>query len=139
LPFSNVDGQFGRDESGSFVITSGGANMWQAVDRYSSLYLPAGADEDWSATVKIESQGNSHGSAKAGLIVRNDVTAPGESGGYAALGIRPSGGFEWLRSSNGQGQLNASDSGGSTTYPAWVRIERDGDLYSAYWSTNGET
>src|SRR5690606_31384738 len=116
--FTNARGEFERGEDGSFVITSGGGNMWNAVDEYSSLYLPAGADENWSATVKVVSQGNSHGSAKAGLIVRNDVTAPGQSAGYAALGIRPSGGFEWLRSANGNGQLNASSSGGSTTYPA---------------------
>ncbi|QGH70029.1 ThuA domain-containing protein [Pseudactinotalea sp. HY158] len=137
--FSNVGGEFSRGQDGSFVIDSGGANMWQGVDEYSSLYLPAGADEDWSATVKIASQGNSAGSAKAGLFVRNDVTAPGTSAGYGALGIRPSGGFEWLRSSDGSGQLNASDSGGSTSYPAWVRLERNGEDYQAYWSTDGET
>src|SRR5699024_4830328 len=85
--FSNVGGEFSRGADGSFVIDSGGENMWQGTDEYSSLYLPAGADEDWTATVKIVSQGNSAGSAKAGIFVRNDVTAPGESGGYAALGI----------------------------------------------------
>src|SRR5699024_1808303 len=108
------------------------------TDEYSSLYLPAGADEDWTATVKIVSQGNSAGRAKAGIFVRNDVTAPGESGGYAALGLRPQGGFEWLRSTDASGKLNASDSGGSTKYPAWVRLERNGDDYRAYWSTDGE-
>ncbi|WP_168202603.1 ThuA domain-containing protein [Georgenia wutianyii] len=137
--FTNARGQFDRGEDGSFVITSGGANMWNAADEYSSLYLPAGADENWSATVKIVSQGNSHGSAKAGLIVRNDITAPGQSPGYAALGIRPSGGFEWLRSANGNGQLNASTGSGSTAYPAWVRIVRDGAEYTAFHSTDGVT
>ncbi|WP_152189228.1 ThuA domain-containing protein [Georgenia satyanarayanai] len=136
--FTNARGEFSRGEDGSFVITSGGANMWNAVDEYSSLYLPAGADENWSATVKVVSQGNSHNSAKAGLIVRNDITAPGQSAGYAALGIRPSGGFEWLRSANGNGQLNASTGAGSTAYPAWMRIVRDGDQYTAFHSTNGE-
>ncbi|WP_127573369.1 ThuA domain-containing protein [Georgenia faecalis] len=136
--FTNAGGEFSRGEDGSFVITSGGANMWNATDQYSSLYLPAGADENWSATVKVNSQTNTHGSAKAGLIVRNDITAPGASPGYAALGIRPSGGFEWLRSTNTSGQLNASTAAGATTYPAWTRIVRDGDEYTAFWSTNGE-
>ncbi|MEE6286919.1 ThuA domain-containing protein, partial [Georgenia sp. MJ173] len=138
LTFSNVDGEFSRGEDGTFTINSGGGNMWNAVDEYSALYMPAGADERWSATVKINSQGNSHGSAKAGLIVRNDVTAPGESAGYAALGLRPNGGFEWLRSTNTSGQLNASSDAGSTSYPAWMRLERNGDDYTAFWSTDGE-
>lgn len=136
--FSNVEGTFARGDDGSFVIDSAGENMWQGTDEYSSLFLPAGADEDWSTTVRINSQGDPDGNAKAGLIVRNDVTAPGESPGYAALGIRPSGGFEWLRSTDESGQLNASDSAGSTTYPAWVRIQRDGDDYTAFWSSDGE-
>ncbi|MEE6274635.1 ThuA domain-containing protein, partial [Georgenia sp. MJ206] len=135
--FTNAGGEFARGEDGSFTITSGGSNMWNAADEYSSLYLPAGADENWSATVRIDSQTNTHGSAKAGLIVRNDITAPGSSTGYAALGIRPSGGYEWLRSTNTSGQLNASTSAGSTSYPAWTRIVRDGDEYTAFWSSNG--
>ncbi|WP_299275596.1 ThuA domain-containing protein, partial [uncultured Georgenia sp.] len=137
--FTNAAGEFDRGEDGSFIIDSGGRNMWNAVDEYSALYLPAGADENWSATVKITRQGNSHNSAKAGLIVRNDITAPGQSAGYAALAIRPNGGFEWLRSANGNGELNASTSAGSTGYPAWVRLVRNGDQYTAFWSRDGQT
>ncbi|MFC4627620.1 ThuA domain-containing protein [Promicromonospora alba] len=135
--FSNADGEFEQLATGRYVIESGGANMWQGVDQYSAIYRE-GTDRHWTATVRINSQGNSHGSAKAGIIVRNDVTQPGSSPGYAALGIRPSGGFEWLRG-NDAGQLVTSTGGGSTAYPAWVRLVRDGDLYSAYWSSDGET
>lgn len=135
--FSNAGGVFEQRSTGRYVIDSGGANMWQGTDEYSTVYRE-GSDRHWSATVKINSQGNSHGSAKAGIIVRYDVTQPGSSPGYAALAIRPSGGFEWLRG-NAAGQLVTSSSGGSTAYPAWVRLVRDGDLYSAYWSSDGET
>jgi hypothetical protein len=135
--FSNADGEFEQLSAGRYVIDSGGANMWQGTDQYSTIFRE-GSDRHWSATVRINSQGNSHGSAKAGIIVRNDVTQPGSSPGYAALGIRPSGGFEWLRG-NAAGQLATSSGGGATAYPAWVRLVRDGDLYSAYWSSDGET
>jgi cytochrome c len=134
--FTNAGGVFEPTENG-FSITSGGANMWQATDEYSSLYLPQGADEDWSATVKIASQGNSNGSAKAGIFVRNDVTQPSESPGYAALGIRPANGFEWLRDSDGNGELDASTGASTTSYPAWVRVARAGNQYYSYWSKNG--
>jgi glucose/arabinose dehydrogenase/PKD repeat protein/type 1 glutamine amidotransferase len=134
--FSNAAGQFETLGGGAFAITSGGANMWQGTDEYSSLYRE-GVDDTWSVTVRVDSQENSHGSAKAGIIVRNDVTQPGASAGYAALGIRPSNGFEWLRG-NAQGQLVESTGAGSTDYPAWMRLVRDGDLYTAYWSLDGE-
>ncbi|WP_265521974.1 ThuA domain-containing protein [Oerskovia flava] len=134
--FTNANGSFEQLAEGRFVITSGGTNMWQGVNQYSTIYREQGADENWSATVKINSQGNSHGSAKAGIIVRNDVTQTGNSPGYAALGIRPSGGFEWLRA-GANGQLSASTAASTTSYPAWVRIERDGDLYTASWSKDG--
>jgi hypothetical protein len=135
--FSNADGEFEQLAAGRYVIDSGGANMWQGTDEYSTIFRE-GSDRHWTATVRINSQGNSNGSAKAGLIVRNDVTQPGSSPGYAALGIRPSGGFEWLRG-NAAGQLVTSTGGGSTAYPAWVRLVRDGDLYTAYRSSDGET
>ncbi|WP_454854975.1 Ig-like domain-containing protein [Promicromonospora soli] len=135
--FTNADGEFEQLSTGRYVIDSGGANMWQGTDEYSTIFRE-GSDRHWSATVRINSQGNSHGSAKAGIIVRNDVTQPGSSPGYAALGIRPSGGFEWLRG-NAAGQLVTSTGGGSTAYPAWVRLVRDGDLYTAYRSSDGET
>ena len=137
--FSNTGADFERPDSDTWIVTSGGNNMWQSVDEYGAAYRPAGADDSWTATVKIESQGNSDGNAKAGLIIRNDVTQPGESAGYAALGMRPNGGFEWLRDINGNGELDAATSASSTSYPNWVRITRDGADYQAYWSKDGET
>ncbi|GAB3161871.1 hypothetical protein GCM10027059_13090 [Myceligenerans halotolerans] len=135
--FSNADGTFEQLGQGAYRITSGGANMWQGTNEYSTIYREAGAGEQWSATVRIDSQENSHTSAKAGIIVRNDVTQTSGSAGYAALAMRPSGGFEWLRG-NADGQLVTSSSASTTSYPAWVRLVRDGDQYSAYWSKDGE-
>ncbi|MCB7137993.1 ThuA domain-containing protein [Cellulosimicrobium marinum] len=135
--FTNANGTFEQLAEGRYLVTSGGANMWQGTNEYSTIYREQDADENWSATVKINSQGNSNGSAKAGIIVRNDVTQTGSSQGYAALGIRPSNGFEWLRG-NASGQLATSTGASTTSYPAWVRIVRDGDLYTAYWSKDGE-
>lgn len=91
--FTNANGTFEQLAEGKYLVTSGGANMWQGTNEYSTIYREQGADENWSATVKINSQGNSNGSAKAGIIVRNDVTQTANSQGYAALGMRPSGGF----------------------------------------------
>ncbi|NEE03496.1 ThuA domain-containing protein [Phytoactinopolyspora halotolerans] len=138
VTFSNADGAFDRPDTDTWVIDSAGANMWQGTDQYSAAYLPAAGGEEWTATVKIESQTNSHNSAKAGLIVRNDVTQPGSSPGYAVMAMRAGNSFEWLRDTDGNGQLDASTSAGTHGYPAWVRVVRDGDQYTSYWSKDGE-
>jgi glucose/arabinose dehydrogenase/PKD repeat protein len=136
--FGNVTATFDRPDTDTWVVDAGGANMWQDTDEYGAVYLPGAAGTEWTATVRVASQGNSAGSAKAGLIVRNDVTQPGRSPGYAALAIRPSGGFEWLRDGDGNGTLDTSTGASTTSYPAWVRLVRDGDSYTAYWSKDGE-
>ncbi|WP_158564241.1 ThuA domain-containing protein [Jiangella anatolica] len=139
---ANANGAFDRPDNNTWVIESGGGNMWQGTDEYSAVYLPgaAGATGDqWTATAKVVSQTNSNASAKAGLIVRNDVTQPGVSPGYAAMAMRAGLAYEWLRDSDGNGQLDASTSAGQHGYPAWVRIVRDGDQYTSYWSNDGET
>ncbi len=138
VQFTNAGGEFEKVSDGVFRITGAGNNTWQGTDQYSSLFLPGGADDDsWEAVVKVNSQDNTAGAAKAGIMVRNDMAAPGSSGGYAFVGIRPSGGVEFLRDTDGDGGLDASDQGGSSTYPMWVKLARDGDNYTAYYSSNG--
>jgi regulation of enolase protein 1 (concanavalin A-like superfamily) len=140
VPFSNVDGTVEKVGAGAFSITGAGDNTWQSVDEYSSLYLPGGADDDsWEAVVKVNGQTHTNGSAKTGIMVRNDMTAPGQSAGYAFVGIRPANGVEFLRDTNGDGQLDASSAAGTTAYPTWIKLVRDGSQYSAYYSRNGST
>lgn len=137
VPFTNADGVFERLGEGRFRITGAGADTWQGIDEYSTLYAPAGGDEDWEAVVKVDAQQDTNGSAKAGVIVRNDLTQPGTSPGYAMVGIRPSGGVEFLADPDGNGQLNTSVAGGTTSYPVWVKLKRSDASYTAYFSKNG--
>ncbi|MEU6414066.1 ThuA domain-containing protein [Microbispora sp. NPDC046933] len=137
--YANTTASFDRPDQDTWIVKAGGENMWQGTDQYGSVYLPAAAGDTWTATVKIESQTNTNNSAKAGLIVRNDITRPGVSPGYAAMTMRAGLGFEWLRDTDGNGQLDASTGAGTTSYPSWVRIVRDGGKYYGYWSKDGKS
>ncbi|WP_198165963.1 ThuA domain-containing protein [Agromyces laixinhei] len=139
IPFTNAEGTFERIGDGQFRITGAGDDTWQGTDEYSTLYAPAGGDEDWEAVVKVDAQQNTNGAAKAGIIVRNDMTQPGTSPGYAMVGIRPAGGVEFLSDPDGNGQLNNSVQAGTTSYPVWVKMKRAGADYTAYFSKDGTT
>jgi PKD repeat protein/type 1 glutamine amidotransferase len=135
-PFTNVNGAFERLASG-FRIIGAGNDTWQGTDQYSALYQPAGGDDRYDAVVRVDAHTMTHGSAKAGLIVRNDMTQPGVSPGYAMVALRPAGGMEFLTDADGNGTLNTSVGGGTSGTPKWLKLSRRGDSYSGYWSNTG--
>ena len=137
VPFTNVNGEFERLGAGQFRITGAGADAWQGTDQYTTLYQPAGGDDEYDAVVRVDASTVTNSSGKAGLIIRNDMTQPGTSPGYAMLAWRPSGGMEFLTDPDGNGQLNASVAGGTTSVPKWLKLSRRGGEVSAYWSNNG--
>ena len=139
-PFTNVNGEFERLGAGQFRVTGAGADAWQGTDQYTTLYHPAGGDDDVRrGRPRRRAAPSPNSSGKAGLIIRNDMTQPGTSPGYAMLAWRPSGGMEFLTDPDGNGQLNASVAGGTTSVPKWLKLSRRGGEVSAYWSNNGTT
>ncbi|MFC5729434.1 MULTISPECIES: ThuA domain-containing protein [Nocardioides] len=138
-PFTNVNGAFEKLGPGQFRITGAGNDTWQAIDQYSTLFHPGAADEKWEAVVRVDAHTMTHGAAKAGIMVRNDITLPGVSPGYAMVALRPSGGIEFLTDTNGNGQLDSSVQSGTSGTPKWLKLRRDEGGYSAAWSNNGTT
>ena len=87
--------------------------------------------------MKINEPGRTtNGSAKAGIIVRNDVTQPGSSPGYAAHRHPAGGGFEWLRDTDGNGQLDAS-TGAARRLPGLGAARARRRHVLGYWSNDG--
>ncbi|HSF37478.1 MAG TPA: DUF1349 domain-containing protein, partial [Nocardioides sp.] len=139
VPFSNVDGEFERLGTGAFRISGAGANAWQGTDQYTTLFKPGGGDDSYDAIVRVDASTLNHNSGKAGLIIRNDMTQPGTSPGYAMLAWRRAAGMEFLSDPDGNGQLNASTAGGASTVPKWLKLSRRGAEVSAYWSNDGDS
>jgi hypothetical protein len=94
--------------------------------------------------VEITSQDNTNAWAKAGIIVRNDVTNAAAAPGFLILCEAPGHGYVIQWDANGDGQLDSSSapSGqglGTAAYPSWLRLVRSGTSYTGYYSTDGAT
>lgn len=75
---------------------------------------------------------------KAGIVVKNDMTDPGSSTGYVALGLFPPG-LSWLNwDSDDDGYLDDGSGWSELWPPCWLKIEKDGTTFTGYQSTDGE-
>jgi hypothetical protein len=127
-------------ESGTQLgIRAQGADLYNGTNEYGSIYLP-GAEHDGSVTtVKLNSQSDTDVWAKAGIMVRNDITQPNTSPGYVALVATPGNGYLLDWDSDGDGKLDSQDSTGTAAYPSWLKLVRNGTSYSGYYSTDDAT
>ncbi|MER5513406.1 NEW3 domain-containing protein [Streptomyces sp. NPDC002763] len=120
-------------------IRAQGADLYNGTNEYGTVYLP-GAEHDGSVTtVKLDSQSDTDVWAKAGIMVRNDITQPNTSPGYLALVATPGNGYLLDWDSDGDGKLDSQDSTGTATYPSWLKLVRHGTTYSGYYSTDDAT
>ena len=134
--YSSTTGLYAQ--SGSRLGIAGqGADIWGSVNEYSSIYLPKAEQDGTVATVEVNAQQNTAPWAKAGIIVRNDVTGANTSPGYVLLAETPGNGYILDWDANGDGQLDTQSGGTQTaTYPSWLKLVRSGTTYTGYYSTD---
>ncbi|WP_405563165.1 GDSL-type esterase/lipase family protein [Streptomyces phaeochromogenes] len=119
-----------------FAIWAGGQDLSGWKDEKAAVYLADAAPPSGTVSARVVGQTGSGPSAKAGIAVANDLTAP-EAGGYAVLTMSAQYGLEFLTDSDGNGKLDTWAGGGSSYHPAWLKLVRDGTVYTAYASTDG--
>ncbi|MFB7634615.1 NEW3 domain-containing protein [Streptomyces sp. NPDC056149] len=139
--FSDNTATFGA-QGGRLAIDGAGADLWGNTDQYSAIYRP-GAEHDGSTTVvKVTAQANTSEWAKAGIMVRDDITKPGRSPGYLILAEAAGKGYVLQWDSTGGGHLDSNsappnEGSGTAAYPSWLKLVRSGSAYTGYYSTNG--
>jgi regulation of enolase protein 1 (concanavalin A-like superfamily) len=121
-----------------------GADVWgaggQHDDAYATVYQSQAAGAGTSVTVRIDRQDNTNPWAKAGVMLRNNLTGAGSSAGYAIMALTPTNGVTFQWDSNSDGYLDQFATAASgTTAPVWVRLTRTGGQVAGYYSTNGTT
>jgi hypothetical protein len=118
--------------------------VFGATNAYGTIYQPGGMVDGTAATVEVTAQANTNAWAKAGIMVRNDITAAATSPGFLILAEAPGHGYVLQWDANGDGQLesNSAPPGeglGTAAYPSWLRLVRGGTTYTGYYSTDGVT
>jgi hypothetical protein len=140
--YGSVPSQF-AEAGPEFAILTEGTDMWEdaggSFDEYGAIYQEGAVGENTTVTARVTHMDNTHPWAKAGVVIRNDVTADGESPGYAVMVVTPGNGVAFQWDSTGNGYLNSSAAAGGVQSPAWVRLVRSGSQVSGYYSTDGST
>ncbi|MCG5461976.1 ricin-type beta-trefoil lectin domain protein [Micromonospora sp. NPDC053740] len=127
-------------QSGSrFALSAAGADVWSgAGDEFGAIYQDNSVTSGTSVSAKVDSLNDSHAYAKTGVMIRNDMTRPGSSNGYALVAVTRTNGvlFEW--DSNGDGYVDSESKASVDTYrPVWVKLTRSGNQATAYYSYDG--
>jgi hypothetical protein len=122
------------------AIAADGTDVWTGNDEYGAIYLPGAAGPSATATVTVDSQQATSDWAKAGIMVRDNITKSGSSPGYVILAATPGHGITLQWDSDGNGYLDSfTATGGTTSYPVQLKLVRNGSTYTGYYSADGST
>ena len=114
---------------GTFTIEAGGADIWGRSDEFHFVYQSLIGDGQVIA--RVESLGNTDNWAKAGVMIRETLA---HNSRHAMMIITPMGTTAFQRRT-ATGALSVSTAG--TPSVEWVKLERSGDLVTAYTSAGG--
>ncbi len=120
------------DNSGVLHLTGSGQNIWNRSDYFTYLYQN-GIRGDFSIDVHVKNLQNTNGYAKAGIMVRQSLA--GNSQHAMALMTYSNGAGFYRRTTAGANSQNTLAAGQTT--PKWVRITREGNTFTGYYSADG--
>jgi len=119
--------------NGSFTVKGSGADIWGTADAFRFVYQ--GLNGDGEIKAKVTSQTNTDAWAKAGVMIRESLTAGSK---HAFTCVTPSNGLAFQRRASTDGTSDHT-SGGSGTAPVWVRLVRSGNAFTSYRSSDGSS
>jgi hypothetical protein len=120
--------------NGVFTQTCSGADIWGTADACQFCYQPSSGDCSISALVAP--MGQNYSTSKIGVMIRETLAA---GAAEMATVARPNNGTSSMeynyRSSTGA--YSNSQNPGSFSGPFWVRLNRVGNVFTSYCSTDG--
>jgi hypothetical protein len=117
--------------NGVYTVIGSGADIWNTADE--SYFVRQQITGDCDIRARVVSLDNTHGSAKAGVMIRESLNA---NSAHALVNVTPSAGAEFIRRTTTGGSSTATGNAGITA-PHWVRLVRSGNTFTAYRSSDG--
>ena len=136
LWFRGNPAKFVETEPGKYSITSNSGDVWDAADNFRFVYKKLNGDG--AIVAKVNSLANTTSNwAKAGVMIRESLD-PASS--YAFMFPTPDGRRAFQNRPNTGGTALSAHSGTqAVTFPVWVKVERKGSQFTAYYSQDGKT
>ncbi|GCE13499.1 sugar-binding protein [Tengunoibacter tsumagoiensis] len=117
--------------NGSFTVKGSGNDIWDTADAFQYAYQPLNGDG--TIVARIDSQQNTDGWAKAGVMIRESLSATST---HALMALTPGNGTVFQRrTSTGGG--SSSTAGATATAPSWVKLQRAGNTFTGALSSDG--
>lgn len=118
--------------AGTYTISGAGADIYGTTDAFRYVYESAVGD--YTIVARVITQQNTNAYAKAGVMFR-ESTAAGSI--YVGVYVTPTSGllFEYRSATNGSAGQVINLAGPAA--PEWLKLARNGNTFTAYYSTNG--
>lgn len=112
----------------TFTVNGGGGDIWGTADQFNYASQPTSGD--LNIVAQVTSQTDTDPWAKAGVMIKQSATAGSP---YALVAVTPGNGivFQWGFDSSVSATVTES------LPNAWLRLERQGDVFTAYESSDG--
>ncbi len=124
---------FLENADGSISMGAIGTDIWDTSDEFRFAYKRLSGDG--SITVRVDSLVRSDAWAKAGVMIRESLTATST---HATTVVTPDNGVSFQRRvTAGAASTDTTEAG--PVAPYWVRITRTGDVFTAQQSADGAT
>jgi hypothetical protein len=117
--------------NGTYTITGAGADVWGTADQFHYVYRTL--DGDGTIVARVASVQNVSSWVKAGVMIRATLAADSP---HAFMLVSPAKGLAFQRR-GAAGGSSVNTGGAMATAPRWVKLTRNGNLFSAYESTDG--
>jgi subtilisin family serine protease len=122
----------GRTNGGVFTVKGSGADVWGTTDAFHYVYTTVSGDSTIVARVTGVQQ-DVNVWVKAGVMIRESLSA---GSAHAFMIVSAGKGLAFQRRAIAN-DVSVNSAGAFTGAPRWVKLQRNGNLFSAYESPDG--
>jgi fibronectin type 3 domain-containing protein len=119
---------------GQYTISGAGGDIWNTSDAFQFVYVYVPISTNCDIRARVVSVQGTSGNAKAGVMIRETLAAGSR---HAMADVQSSSGIEFIWRSSTGGSSSSSGAGG--TPPNWVRLTRTNNVFTAYYSGDGNS